>query len=441
MALAPFRHTTIRTVLEGLPTDGRSTYYPNMHDTPDVLIIGAGIAGCSAAAHLLRRQPSLVVMLLDRGHVGSGSTSRSMAAFRHQWSIPAHIAFSRYAAREYEAFADQGRPVGFRHNGYLFLYESETEWRAAVRRVELQRGLGVEDVRIMDPDALAGGIPGGDLISVDGLAGAVFGPKDGFLDPLAVTQAYLDEARTAGVRYRPGTRVSSIEAAGGRVQAVETESGDRIPAGRVLNCAGPWSGEIARLAGVSLPVRSAKRYLYQTHPIRNHDISDWPLVIGQDAAHFRPAEGNTLILAWETRPAPLDSIPAGDGLWEDQDQIDPGYGIGPEDYGIEILLRLAERVPMLAEEAALAHVTCGWYTITPDHKAILSSDPRLEGFYHATGFSGHGIMHGAATGLCMAELLLGQSPSLVPTGEFESHFGLEPLLEGRVREPVEEMVL
>jgi sarcosine oxidase subunit beta len=424
-----------------LPTSGRSAYYLVMHDTPDVLIIGAGIAGCSTAAHLLRQQPSLDVTLLDRGHIGSGSTSRSMAAFRHQWSIPAHIAFSRYAAREYEAFADRGRPVGFRHNGYLFLYESEDEWRDAVRRVELQRRLGVEEVRVLEPGALAGAIPGSDLISTNGLAGAVFGPKDGFLDPLAVTQAYLDEARAAGVRYRPKTRVRSIETDGERVLAVGTESGERIPAGRVLNCSGPWSGEIAQLAGLSLPVRPAKRYLYQTHPIRNHDVSGWPLVIGRDAAHFRPAEGNTLILAWETRPAPLDSIPPGDGLWEDQDQVDPGYGIGPEDYGIEILLRLAERVPMLAEEAALAHVTCGWYTITPDHKAILSGDPRLEGLYHATGFSGHGIMHGAATGLALAELVLGHSPSLVPAGEFELHFGLKPLLEGRIREPVEEMVL
>jgi sarcosine oxidase subunit beta len=412
-----------------------------MHDTPDVLIIGAGIAGCSTAAHLLRQQSSLDVMLLDRGHVGSGSTSRSMAAFRHQWSIPAHIAFSRYGAREYEGFTDRGRPVEFRHNGYLFLYESDDEWRHAIRRVALQRALGVEEVRVMEPDALAGDIPGGDMISTSGLSGAVFGPRDGFLDPLAVTQAYLDEARDAGVRYRPMTRVRSIEADGGRVLAVETGGGERIPAGRVINCSGPWSDEIARLAGLSLPVRPTKRYLYQTHPIRNHNVSDWPLLIGRDAAHFRPAEGNTLILAWEARPAPLDTAPPGDGLWEDQDRVEPGYGIGPEDYGIEILLRLAERVPLLAEEVALAHVTCGWYTITPDHKAILSSDPRLEGLYHATGFSGHGIMHGAATGLCLAELVLGQAPTLVSSEELELHFGLKPLLDGRIREPVEEMVL
>lgn len=412
-----------------------------MRRSADIVIIGAGVAGCATAAHLLQLDPSLDVLLLDRAHVGAGSTSRSMAAFRHQWSVAPHVAFSRYASTLYERFAEEGRPVNFRRNGYLFLYEEESDLERARLRVQRQQSLGVEGVQVLAPEQLADAVPCGHAIAVNGLAGAVLGSRDGFLDALAVAQAFLDEARAAGLTYRPGTRVTAIEASKGRVRGARTADGEEIAADRIVNAAGPWSVEVARSAGLDLPLRPAKRYLYQTRPLRETDVSGWPMVIGRQNAHFRPAEGNTLILAWEQRPDPLAGIPEGDGLWVNQDRIEPGYGLGQEEYGIAIVAILAERVPMMAEKIALAHVTCGWYTMTPDHKAILARDPRLSGLYHATGFSGHGIMHGAATGCCMAELLLDRPTTLLSPDAFEMHFGLEPLLEGRMREPIEDMVL
>jgi glycine/D-amino acid oxidase-like deaminating enzyme len=98
-------------------------------------------------------------------------------------------------------------------------------------------------------------------------------------------------------------------------------------------------------------------------------------------------------------------------------------------------------VPLCEEGVGIAHVTCGWYEVTPDHKAILGEDPRLPGLFHASGFSGHGIMHAPSSGRTTAELVLGRETSIVPRSEVERHFGLQPLLEGRAREPVEEMVL
>jgi glycine/D-amino acid oxidase-like deaminating enzyme len=108
---------------------------------------------------------------------------------------------------------------------------------------------------------------------------------------------------------------------------------------------------------------------------------------------------------------------------------------------VAVLAELAVFLPVLAEAVGLSRATCGWYTVTPDHKAILGEDPRLRGLYHAAGFSGHGIMHAAAAGLTVAELLLGRTPTLAPRDALATHFGLAPLLEGRLREPVEDMVL
>jgi glycine/D-amino acid oxidase-like deaminating enzyme len=170
------------------------------------------------------------------------------------------------------------------------------------------------------------------------------------------------------------------------------------------------------------------------------DVSSWPLLIAPGGAHTRPAEGNRLMMAWEERPQPLaDAGP--DELYEDQDTIDPGFGLGIEDYGLRVLAELARHVPLLGERVALAQATCGWYALTPDHKAILGEDPRIPGLFHASGFAGHGIMHAGATGLTLAEIVLGREPSLLGAADLEGQFGLSSLLATGFREPAEDLVL
>ena len=406
----------------------------------DVVIVGAGVSGCSIAAHLLRADPTVRVAILDRAHVGAGSTSRSTAAFRHQWSVPAHVAFSRYASAEYDDLADRGIPVSFHRNGYLFLFDRADTFDRAGRRVASQRELGVERVELLAPGAIAGAVPGGDRVDISTLTGATWGPEDGFLDPLAVAQAYLDEARTAGADYRSASRVERLEVRDGRVAGVVAD-GTRIDAGAVALAAGVWGDGLGRSAGLGLPIRPAKRHLYHSRPLRGVDVSGWPLVIDPDGRHLRPSEGNTLLFAWERRPAPLSTDPGADALWRGQDEPDPGYGIRPESYGFEILGGLARHLPVLAEEVALCRVTCGWYAVTPDHKAILGEDPRCARLFHATGFSGHGIMHAPATGETVAARILGRPSSILAEDDLETHFGLGPLLDGRARAQVESMVL
>jgi len=402
----------------------------------DVVVVGAGASGCSVAAHLLGLDPALRVTLLDAQHVGAGSSSRSTAAFRHQWSVPAHVAFSRYARGEYRRLTDAGHPIGFRDNGYLFLYTDPVLLERAASRAGRQRALGVR-VEVLDRDGIRAASPIGVHVDADDIAGATWGPDDGFLDPLAVAQAYLDEARAAGAAYLPRTPVTGFTTAGGRVTGVMTPQGD-VAAGRVVLASGVWGGSITP---GGLPIRPAKRYLYHSHPVRGVDVSGWPLVIADNGCHARPSEGNTLMFAWEHRPeARREDTPAAT-LWETQDAIDPGFGAGPDGYGTGVLVHLSRHMSVFAELVSPARVTCGWYAVTPDHKAILGEDPRTPGLFHAAGFSGHGIMHAAATGLTLAELLLGRDTTLAPPDALAQHFGLPPLLEGRLREPVEEMVL
>jgi len=405
----------------------------------DVVVIGAGAVGCAAAHYLLRLEPTARVVIVEGEHVGAGSTSRSTAAFRHQWSVPAHAAFSRYASDEYDALAAAGHPIGFRRNGYLFLHDSPDAFAAASARAARQRGLGVE-VRALLPHDLPAAVACGRALRLEGLAGAIWGPRDGFLDPLAVAHAFHAEARAAGAEYRGGSSVVGLEGDAAGVSAVRLADGERLLTRRVVCAAGVWSAPLLAAAGLPLPLVAAKRFLYHSRPVAGPALRDWPMIIAPGGAHTRPAEGNTLLLAWESRPPPRGS-PAAHELWEEQDVVDEGFGPGVDGYGVEVMGQLAPFLPLFEESVSLAHATCGWYAVTPDHKAILGEDPRMPGLFLACGFSGHGIMHCPASGRTVAELVLGHPSSLLGGTEAERHFGLAPLLEGRLREPVEEMVL
>jgi len=403
--------------------------------TQDVVIIGAGIAGLSIAEHLLRTEPGLKVLLADREHVGAGSTSRSLAAFRHQWSVPAHVAFSRYSGADYERLTGLGYALEFRRNGYLFLYTDPARWQRAIERARRQRELhvDVETLTTLDPAR----IPCAGAVEDDAVIGATWGPQDGFLDPLAVAQAYLDEARRRGLEYRPGWVPTELHGTP-HVTGISFGS-ERIVTSRVVLAAGIWSASIGQDWGLPLPLIAAKRYIYHSRPLTELDVSRWPLVIGDRGQHCRPAEGNTLMLSWEHRPEARITLPDAASLWDEQDTIEPGFGAS--EYGLDVLAELARHLPVLAETVSLRNATSGWYGNTLDAKAILGPDPRRPGLYLATGFSGHGIMHGGATGRLMTDLLLDRPPTLISPADLERQFGVEPLLSGRVREPIEEMSL
>src|SRR5262249_39918485 len=102
-------------------------------------------------------------------------------------------------------------------------------------------------------------------LNVDDLVGAAWGPEDGFADPNTACQGFAAAARRLGVEIVEGTEVQAIETAAGRVQAVVSSAG-RVATGAVLNAAGPWAGELARLNGLELPLMPINRQNFLTRP-------------------------------------------------------------------------------------------------------------------------------------------------------------------------------
>src|SRR5262249_39578293 len=158
----------------------------------DVIVIGAGIVGCSAAYHLAVAGAGDVLVLDREDAVGRGSTGACAGGVRQQFTSDVNIRLSQASVPMILRVSPEHRiPVTIAQDGYLFLVRDETAWAGFLRGVELQRSLGVR-VEVLDPEEAEALAPG---IGTVGLVGATFGPDDGIADPAALTQGYATLAR------------------------------------------------------------------------------------------------------------------------------------------------------------------------------------------------------------------------------------------------------
>ncbi|MGH9970441.1 MAG: NAD(P)/FAD-dependent oxidoreductase, partial [Pyrinomonadaceae bacterium] len=208
------------------------------------------------------------------------------------------------------------------------------------------------------------------------------------------------------------TPVREITVEKSRVTGVETTRG-RVATSVVVNAAGPWAAEVARMAGADLPVEPLRRQLVPTEPFDKLP-KRFPMVIDMSTGfHFR-REGAGILLAWND---PEETA----GF---KTEFDPGF--------VEkILTRAASRVPCLADAAVNPRrAWAGLYEMTPDHHAIIGPAPDVQGLYFANGFSGHGVMHSPASGRITADLILKGHSELIDTGQLS----IKRFAEGRALE-------
>jgi sarcosine oxidase subunit beta len=234
------------------------------HDLPrttDVVVIGAGIVGCSVAFHLVAAGAGAVLVLDREDAVGRGSTGDCAGGFRRQFTSEVNIRLSQASIPMILRFTEEhGIPVDVSQDGYLFLVRDEAAWSGFLSAVELQRSLGVE-VEVLEPADAGSLVPG---IDTSGLIGATFGPEDGIADPAALTQGYATLARRAGATFALETSVTAIAVdPAGAVTGVRT-SGGAVAASAVVLAAGAWSGALAATAGVQLPIEPVPRVVVTT---------------------------------------------------------------------------------------------------------------------------------------------------------------------------------
>ncbi len=357
-----------------------------MAETADVVIIGGGIVGSSIAYHLAEAGCTDVLVIEREAHQGKGSTGKSMGGVRAQFSTPVNIEMSLYSIDFFSRFEEAtGYPADYRPHGYLFVATSERHLDYLKTNRERQMALGLKGVELVSRDDIVEIVP---QLRSDDIMGGTLCPTDGFVDPHSVMMGFMLKARERGARLWLSTSVTGIEVEGGEVKGVMTTRG-RVATRSVVNAAGAWASEVARLAGCELPVEPLRRQLVPTEPFDKLPAR-FPMVIDMSTGfHFR-RESQRILLAWND-PEETPGF---------KTEFDPSF--------IEkILIRAASRVPCLAEaEVNPQRAWAGLYEMTPDHHPVIGAAPNVRGLYFANGFSGHGVMHSPATGKLVSEFIL-----------------------------------
>lgn len=364
-----------------------------MISSADVVIIGSGIVGASIAYQLTSAGCRNVVLLEREAHQGKGSTGKSMGGVRAQFSTDLSIKMSLYSIPFFNTFEEVlGHPSGYRPQGYLFMATNDRHMHYLRTNYERQVALGLKTASLVTRDDIVRMVP---QVRSDDIIGGSFCSTDGFVDPYSVMTGFTLRALDQGAQLERETEVTGIEKDAKGVAAVQTSQG-RIATRKLVNCAGAWSASIAKMAGFDLPVEPLRRMLVPTEPFDKVAHSA-PMTIDMSTGfHFRP-EGLGLLMAWA-----------------DPEET-PGYKTNFDRAFVEkILTRGVSRVPVLEEaEVNPSRAWAGLYEMTPDHHPILGTVDGIGGFYVATGFSGHGVMHSPATGKIVADLILKGTTDLI----------------------------
>ena len=186
----------------------------------DVVIVGGGVVGVSAAFHLA--EAGAEVVLLERDQLASGSTSKAAGGLRAQFSDALNIEIAKRSLDAYKQFEQRpGWEIDYEEIGYLFLLTTESELDAFRRSVALQNELGVPS-RIITPDEAREICP---LIAGEDILAASYCPTDAHATPESVVQGYAYGARQHGAHIAVSTPVDAIDVADGAIKAVRTTHG------------------------------------------------------------------------------------------------------------------------------------------------------------------------------------------------------------------------
>ncbi|MDT7608506.1 MAG: hypothetical protein QOG96_3009 [Pseudonocardiales bacterium] len=351
----------------------------------EVVVIGGGVVGTSAAFHLA--EAGVDVLLLERDELASGSTSRAAGGVRAQFSDPVNIQLGLRSLEAFERFADRpGGEIDLVQHGYLFLLDNTDDVAAFQRNVAVQNELGVPS-RMLDVAEACAMSP---YVNPEGLLAATFSARDGHCTPEAVVAGYAAGARAHGATIRRHCTVTGIDVVDGAVTGVRTDAGT-VGTGTVICAAGAWSARVGELAGVALPVRPLRRQVVVSEPVADLP-PELPFTIDFGTSFYFHDEGPGLLMGMS-----------------DSEQ---GFGFDTS-RSAEWLGRFAEvvarRAPALSE-VGIAHGWAGLYEMTPDHNAVVGEAAAVSRFLYATGFSGHGFLQGPAIGEVLRDLVLGHTP-------------------------------
>ena len=359
-----------------------------METHADTAIIGAGVMGLAIAYNLAALGEKRIVVL-DGHTLAWGASGRNGGGVRQQWSTEMNVRLMQESMAICAGFAKEMRVnVWMRQGGYLFLARTEATARHLARNVELQNRCGLP-TRMIAPAEARAIVPELDVEGRGGFAAACYNATDGIVFPWPFLWGYAHAARKRGVSIHTATPVTAIERQGGGFH-LATPKGALVAA-RVVNAAGAWSPEVARLAGGALPTLPARHEILSTEPLKPFLK---PMVsVLESGLYFSQSLRGEMVGGI--------SVP---------DDVDGEVRLGSRLAFLESMARgLTELMPRLGH-VKVVRQWAGPYDLTPDGDPIVGELPGVPGFYVVCGFRGHGFMMAPVVARYYAAYLRGAPP-------------------------------
>lgn len=359
------------------------------HTQFDIAVIGGGIIGSAIAYFLLREDPALSVCVIEPDpSYEFASALRSSGGCRVQFTGKENIAMSLYSLdfiRNFEtamAIGDRPAPVDWVEGGYLFVVPPEHTRQLEINaRFQQAEGCTLD---LLSPSELKDRFP---AMYVDDLGAGVHTPQDGWCDPYGLLWGFRRKAVNLGATYI-ADRVVAANHDATAAQSVILDGGNVISATSFVNATGAWSGDVAKLFDMTLPISPVRRFEHYFTP-------------GSHVGHL-PYVKDTARLAFRSEGQGYSgglvdgSVPRGYNF-----EVDHNY------FENVVWPAVAHRFP--AFEAAKCHRTwSGLYEVNElDGNPVIGAwNSRLPNLYTVAGFSGHGMMHAPAAARGIAELII-----------------------------------
>ncbi len=351
----------------------------------DVIIIGAGSVGTPTAMFLA--QQGYKVLVLDRNaSPGQSSNKIAIGGLRATHSDPAKIRLCLRSLKIFSTWKETyGDEIEWHQGGYCFVAYREEEEKTLKEVIPMQKRHGLK-IDWLEAEELRKLLP--DLNPV-GLRGGTFSPEDGHASPLLANEAFYRQAKKAGAEFKFREKVTGLEIAGGKIKGVKTDKGS-YAAEVVINAAGAWAAEIARLAGMEVPVKPDSHEAAVTEPVQRFFE---PMIVD-----IRPVKGSANYYFYQHATGQIIfCITPSPSIW--------GYDERETSEFLPMVSRrMIELMPRL-KNIRVRRTWRGLYPMTPDGFPIVGWSKETEGFLLAVGMCGQGFMLGPGVGELLTRLV------------------------------------
>ena len=366
---------------------------PELRPSYDVAIIGGGGHGLAAAYYLAARHGVRNVAVFDKGYLGGGNTGRNTAIIRSNYLTPEGVAFYEESMRLYRGLSEElDYNILYSERGHFTLAHSDAAMRTSRWRAEVNKHLGV-DSELVGREELSRLVP---LLNMSEevrhpILGALYHPPGALARHDAVAWGYAGRAQELGVEIHQETEVTGIKVENGRVTGLETSRGP-IACGKAMQAVAGLSGQVARLAGFTLPIRTVPLQACVSLPLK--PFLDPIVVSGSLHVYISQSDRGELVMGGATDPYPR---------YQTSSTLDFMEGL---------MAHILELFPFMGDIPVLRQ-WAGMTDMTPDFAPVMGLTP-VENYYIDSGWGTWGFKATPVCGTSMAELIAtGRVPELI----------------------------